>query len=71
MMKKLLLPLLILLCATGARYGQQEACHLSEKYAPRLCAPGCGSWRIKLSNYLLRPVLNGYASSSDERVGSL
>jgi hypothetical protein len=35
------------------------------------CAGGYGSWRIKLSNYLLRPNLAGYASSDGERAGLL
>jgi hypothetical protein len=35
------------------------------------CAGGYGSWRIKLSNYLLRPNLAGYASLGGEHVGSL
>jgi hypothetical protein len=35
------------------------------------CAGGDGSWRIKLSNYLLRPNLAGYASLGGERAGSL
>jgi hypothetical protein len=32
------------------------------------CARGYDSWRMKLSNYLQRPNLAGYASSDGERV---
>jgi hypothetical protein len=55
-----------------ARIRNQIAGSSSKNEGTKLyCAGGYGSWRIKLSNYLLRPNLAGCASSDGERAGSL
>jgi hypothetical protein len=55
-----------------ARIRNQIAGSSSKNEGTKLyCAGGYGSWRIKLSNYLPRPNLAGYASSDGERAGSL
>jgi hypothetical protein len=55
-----------------ARIRNQIAGSSSKNEGTKLyCAGGYGSGRIKLSNYLLRPNLAGYASSDGERAGLL
>jgi len=49
----------------GIQYREFKQSELSD------CARGYDSWRINLSNYLLRPNLAGYVSPGGERVGSL